>query len=123
MVSGRVPLVGAGRLRGQSFGSIEPDVDLHPFIAAPTAGEHTADTLLRSIAWTCALVMIALTAYLVLGFGRALGETMVLLDVTLLVNILGLGVQQMAMRKFAARHWRMRDTIATQRRNTRRARK
>ncbi len=50
----------------------------HPFIdaaaggvaQAPTAVEHTSDTLLRSIAWTCAFLIIALTAYLVLELGE-----------------------------------------------------
>ncbi|MCG6939737.1 MAG: phosphate ABC transporter permease subunit PstC [Thiohalocapsa sp.] len=36
---------------------------------APTSGERGADTLFRSIAWTCALLIIALTVYLVLEIG------------------------------------------------------
>jgi len=37
---------------------------------APTGGERAADTLLRSLAWTCAFLIIALTAYLVLEIGQ-----------------------------------------------------
>ena len=38
---------------------------------APTRGEQGADTLLRSIAWSCALLVIVLVGYLVLEIGGA----------------------------------------------------
>jgi phosphate transport system permease protein len=45
---------------------------------APSGGEQRADTLMRSIAWTCAFLVIVLTAYVALEIGQqawpAMGE-------------------------------------------------